>query len=167
MVGKWDRWHTTRDEPNQFGMKVTYEKAVEWLDLPGAQLEDWGGGTGFASKFVRQAQYSLVDGSQSKFVDKIVDLTTYRTSVECILMRHVLEHNHEWRAILDNMLASWTMRGAIVFFEPFVEETVLVRKQFPSYAFSREDVAMPIIAAGVTTREEQFGSETIWFLSRA
>src|SRR5262249_32282122 len=116
-VGRWDRWHKTREQPHPMGLLKTYEKAIAFLDADDDwTIEDWGGGTGYARRYIERADYVLVDGSQSKFVEKVEDLTTYRTVVDCILLRHVLEHNAKWEAILDNALESFTKRMVIVCF---------------------------------------------------
>jgi len=37
--------------------------------------------------------YIGIDGSNTKYADKIEDLVLYKTKVDAIHMRHVLEHN--------------------------------------------------------------------------
>ena len=53
-------------------------------------------------------------------------------------MRHILEHNYEWARILDNALASFTERMALILFTPEQEVTEEI-------AF-RSDVGVPDIA---------------------
>jgi len=139
-IGAWDKWHTTREVPWGMGLTSTYKCAAQWLDAPDITVEDWGGGTGFAKQYFENAEYVLVDGSQSQFVSKLVDLRTYTSSVECILLRHVLEHNHQWSDILDNLLKSYTRRACIVLFTPLGKETKLIRRRFPSYSFRLKDL---------------------------
>jgi hypothetical protein len=38
-------------------------------------------------------------------------------------MRHILEHNYEWARVLDNALASFTQRMALILFTPERETT--------------------------------------------
>jgi hypothetical protein len=66
--------------------------------------------------------YRGVDGSLSRFSDETVDLCCYRSNVDGVFMRHVLEHNYNWRAILRNALDSAQRRCAIVLFTPLADE---------------------------------------------
>lgn len=86
--------------------------------LSGDELvEDWGCGAGYARKFIH-APYRGIDGITSNFAEERVSLSTYRSSVPRIFMRHVLEHNWDWRVILENMLSSFTDRAVLILFIP-------------------------------------------------
>lgn len=117
VVGAWQWAHI--DEPRGMGIMDVYPKAVAWLDLPDAVLEDWGCGTTYAKQFVKQAKYVGIDGSKSQFNDVTADLRKYRSEADCILSRGILEHNWRWEEILDNMLASFQKRMVLVNFLPF------------------------------------------------
>lgn len=79
---------------------VTYRRAAAFLtDV--TEVEDWGCGAGGFKRFCRP-RYVGVDGSKTPFADRVVDLCTYTSRVEGIMMRHVIEHSYLWRAILDN-----------------------------------------------------------------
>jgi glycosyltransferase involved in cell wall biosynthesis len=122
------RWYSLKgawryDEVSEFtyGDDVSLRKGIAYLDGIGA-IEDWGCGFGHARQFVTTSEYVGVDGS-SRHADKIVDLTTYTSDVDCIYMRHVLEHNAEWRRILSNALASFRKRMVLVIFTPLSDRT--------------------------------------------
>ncbi len=119
LYGPWEY----KNHRNKFPYDDTasYRIAGEFLSGDGATVEDWGGGVGWAEKYIHDAKYVLVDGTWSKWCDKQVDLRTYRTEVDRIMMRHVLEHNREWRTIAQNFTDSYTQRAALILFVPFSE----------------------------------------------
>ena len=128
-VGEWDRIYEKESEARTMGMVTTYRDAVSFLDLPDVSIEDWGGGKGKAREFLQVAtDYRVVDGSGHLELDahgipaqEYKDLCWYKSDppVDCILIRHVLEHNEQWRMILSNALESFTRRLVIVTFTPF------------------------------------------------
>lgn len=81
-------------------------------------LEDWGGGTGYAKRFVKNSKYRLVDFSPSRWLDEMADLEGYTSNVEAVLLRHVLEHNRGWKQILLNATHSASLKLAVVLFIP-------------------------------------------------
>lgn len=117
------RWpHETMIEPLPLGAEGSYWLACNWLDLPGVTVEDWGCGSGYARKFIKQASYRGIDGAETR-PDSLPlaskwDLTVPRPRVDCVLLRHVLEHNYEWKRILTNALLSFTQRMSLVLFTP-------------------------------------------------
>lgn len=120
MIGKWN--YQNIGEPFAYGDDTTYRKGVAFLDGHGA-IEDWGCGTAYAKKFVKKSRYVGIDGSPSRFVDKVVDLRYYMSKADCIFMRHVLEHNHDWRNILANAVGSFRKRMVLIIFTPFSNKT--------------------------------------------
>lgn len=118
MMGAWWSKYRLAKNPFPMGDEDTYSDSLKWLDLPGVSIEDWGGGLGYAEQFVSQAlTYKSVDGSS---ILNPVDLVTYQSETDCILIRHVLEHNpNHWDQILRNAMASFTQRMAIVSFCSF------------------------------------------------
>ena len=128
MIGKWE--HPTN---RRFGESdESYKLAAEWL---GEQVEDWGCGTAYAKQFF--TEYRGVDGS-GLFADEIADLQTYRSNVPYILTRHTLEHNYNWRVVLDNLLRSFTKRAVIVLFKPLED-----KERVTSVCDSIPDIALP------------------------
>lgn len=98
-LGKWDPWYqaVTGEEP--CGDTRTYELGAAYLKEC-ERIEDWGCGRGWFRKYVAPGRYRGLDGSRTSFVDEIVDLARYRSRVEGIFLRHVLEHDWEWEPIL-------------------------------------------------------------------
>lgn len=82
-----------------------------------ALVEEWGCATTFGRQFI-PAPYRGVDGGPSEFVDVVADLREYGSGVPNALIRHVLEHNWDWRDILDNFVSSFTKKAAIILFIP-------------------------------------------------
>jgi hypothetical protein len=124
-VGKWDGWYqglTPQDMGAfRYGETVTYLMAAAFLaDL--SEVEDWGCGAGGFKRFCR-GRYVGVDGSNTPFADRIVDLCTYTSRVEGLVMRHVLEHNYEWEKILDGAVRSFTRKFCLILFTPFSDVT--------------------------------------------
>lgn len=144
----------------------TYVKAIEWLDGPGI-LEDWGCGTAYAKKFVGQAKYVGVDFSPSKFNDLTHDLRFYKSQADFILMRHVLEHNWNWKRILKNAVESFQQRFALVLFTPFAERTQQIAWHslinVPDLSFNKKE----LITLLPKFEEESVGTETIFYVTHS
>ncbi|MEA2904614.1 MAG: hypothetical protein QOI12_2001 [Alphaproteobacteria bacterium] len=147
-VGKWDHWYqsVSPDELGKhlYGDATTYLMAAAFMaDIE--EVEDWGCGTGGFRRFY-QGKYTGLDGSQTPFADKIVDLCDYRSAVEGILIRHVLEHNHRWDRILKSAISSFRKKLCLVLFTPFVERTAEVAAQrpgkfdVPALSFNKQEI---------------------------
>lgn len=159
-------WHHQPDSP--FGPDtLTYEKAIAWLDGFGL-IEDWGCGTARAKGFVKYGPYRGVDGSPP-YADVIADLREYRSDAPCIVMRHVLDHNAEWRLVLANALASFQVRMVLVLFVPMGTVTREIARSkeskwweagIPDMQFSRDDL-MPFLQPYLI-REERVLSKTAY-----
>jgi hypothetical protein len=129
MIGRWAPLYEGVHERRAYGAySPTYKAAAEWL-APCVSIEDWGGGLGWFRNFIAPngtgtGTYRLVDGTANDYVHEVADLTSYRpvTKPEGILLRHVAEHNLQWRAIIDNLLASFTKRAVVVVYTPFTDE---------------------------------------------
>jgi hypothetical protein len=116
-----------------------------------------------------------VDGTPSPHCAEVVDLVEYRSSVPGIFMRHILEHNYEWARILDNALASFTERMALILFTPEQEVTKQIAFQsdvgVPDLAFRLSDITdrFPSDVTYTVQRIQsatQYGCETILLLER-
>jgi glycosyltransferase involved in cell wall biosynthesis len=153
------RWQYANRAPFPYGDEVTYQKGMAFLDGHGA-IEDWGAGTGYARRFVTRSAYRAVDGSPSLGIDRVVDLRTYRSDADCIFMRHVLEHNPDWRAILENALHSFGRRMVLVVFTPFASETheIATWRGIPDLALRKEDIVSAF--EGLDWREEAVETST-------
>jgi hypothetical protein len=174
-VGKWNRWYASLTEPQAYGDTITYEWGAKFLeDCP--LVEDWGCGKGWMRRFIPEDRYVGLDGSHSPFADKIVDLATYRSSVPGVFMRHVLEHNYQWAAILENAVASAQSKFFLVLFTPTAETTREIAYAedpgVPDISFRLEDIIEPIVASGMELESEtihtstQYGVETVFRCTR-
>jgi len=177
MLGKWDKWYKKVDTIGSFryGETVTYQLAADFMaDI--AELEDWGCGTGGFKRFYK-GKYTGVDGSANKFVDKIADLRTYRSKADGIVMRHILEHNYDWKLVLQNAVESFNKKLCIVFFTPFVDETkeIAHNKKYgvdvPDIAFSKKDLEK--FFEGLSFRLEEniatktgYGVEHVYYIEK-
>ncbi|MCA9069840.1 MAG: hypothetical protein KDA84_12995, partial [Planctomycetaceae bacterium] len=169
-AGKWNGWYAGVNHSRPFGKSTTYLRAAEYLqDLD--QVEDWGCGLGWFRQYIPPEKYRGIDGSHSNFADHIVDLTTYRSDVDGILLRHVLEHNYQWKQILQNAIASFKKKLCLILFTPFAEKTSLdyteelaPGKSVPYLRFARRELIQCF--ADIPFREESVGGETIFYLNR-
>ena len=132
--GLWNARYAKKKHKRMYGDVLTAKKAAEFFNLDDIhQIEDWGCGFGGFRDFIARHQtYIGVDGSDTRFADKIVDLETYQSSVDAVHLRHVLEHNPGWEKILENALASFTKRMVLTIFTPF-EPTTKVIAEYPEY----------------------------------
>lgn len=126
-VGLW-KWYKGMTEPMAYGDDTTYKLGADFL-YDCKTIEDWGCGTAYFSNFMHGKQYYKgIDGSHSDFVSEIHDLTTYLSpeKPDGIFMRHILEHNYNWKPILQNALASFGKKFVLVFFTPLTTSTTEV-----------------------------------------
>jgi hypothetical protein len=164
VMGAWDDHHLALTEPLCYGAPETYRLAAEWMNGC-ARVEDWGcGGGGLRNHIDGAVVYVGVDGSGTPFADVAADLTQYRSESDGIVLRHVLEHNYQWRLILANAIASFTGRLCVVLFTPIVGDTHVLHVEpdygdVPVIAFSLADLLELFTAGGV----RRFWPETHWF----
>lgn len=177
MLGKWDGWYKDVKEMSSFryGDTVTYKLAADFLaDMD--EVEDWGCGTGGFKRFFK-GKYVGVDGSKTPFVDKVADLREYRTSVDGIMMRHVLEHNNDWKKVLTNALASFNKKFCFIIFTPFSNgETKILKENLkygvdvPDISFAKEELEKYL--TGITWRMKThktktgYGVEHIYYVEK-
>lgn len=115
--GKWDEFYSDLKDPDHYIDTATYEMGADFLKDCN-EVEDWGCGKGWFATVALKLNVVGVDGSNTPFADKIVDLEDYTTSVEGIFMRHVAEHNFEWEKVLENLTDSFTKRACVIFYTP-------------------------------------------------
>jgi hypothetical protein len=147
LVGAWNYGAMPRFA---YGDDTTYAKGMAFLDGHGT-IEDWGCGFMRARDFVTRSRYIGIDGS-SPYADKVADLCVYRSSVDCIFMRHVLEHNIEWRRVLAGALSSFKKRMVLIVFTPFGDRTRVL-----STGMACTSVAVPDISFQMSDLTECFG----------
>jgi hypothetical protein len=147
-LGLWDSWYEADvGEARMYGESTTARLAGEWLNRPSIKtIEDWGCGHGGFKNYIGPDQtYIGIDGSKSRYATVTADLTQYRSTPDAIHIRHVLEHNPAWRAILTNVLASFIQRAVITLFTPLVKtETVIGRyPNFNGTGVEMVDISLP------------------------
>jgi glycosyltransferase involved in cell wall biosynthesis len=156
-----DRWQYQSGQQFAYGEDTTYKKGMAFLDGHGEVIEDWGCGTAYAKNFVKKSTYIGIDGSQTGFVDKIVDLRGYTSNADCILMRHVLEHNIYWRDILKNAISSFKKRMVLIIFTPFSDKTRQIGNWsgIPSIAFKKQELTKNFQQLRYTEEQLQTNTE--------
>lgn len=178
-LGKWEKWYCMlqKDNPEAYGESVTYQLAADWL-RDCSVIEDWGCGKGWFSKFVPKEKYIGIDGSSSPFADKVVDLVNYRSNVPGIMVRHVIEHNYEWKTLLTNALESFTERMVLILFTPLSDETHELAYHenpgVPDLSFAKSDILELVHLAGAFCHVEQYPffsgyqdeRETVFYLEK-
>jgi hypothetical protein len=173
-VGKWAAWYQDLEEPWAYGDPTSYEIGAAWL-AGCALIEDWGCGAGWLRTLLPPERYRGLDGTASPFCDAVVDLVTYRSRAPGVFLRHVLEHNEAWPRILDNALASFTDRMALILFTPERPVTEVIARHLevgvPDIAFRLADLTNrfpPDVTYTVhrIPSATQYGGETILLLER-
>jgi hypothetical protein len=182
-VSSAGRWDYSKDTiPAAYGDDTTYRRGAVWL--AGLDVEDWGCGLGWFRKFHNPVGHSSsesglhggyvgIDGSTSPFCDKVADLTTYRSQTSGLFMRHVLEHNEDWRDILYNALQSFSKRMALVLFTPLeIEDRVLTFAgvPIPDIALCGPDVASMVspylVRRELLVTKTRYMSENVFYLEK-
>jgi hypothetical protein len=142
-LGKWDEWYRSSDAAEPFGDTESYRIGADYLD-DCEMVEDWGCGKGWFFNF-RTRNCLGIDGSRSTFAGRVVNLEEYTSSVDGIFMRHVLEHNYQWKKILRNAIQSFDKKMVLAIFTPWSDgETKEIRfvdrVGVPDISFSKHDV---------------------------
>lgn len=181
-VGLWNARYENVENRKMYDDPHTAGLAGEFLRHETIQeVEDWGCGYGGFKEYLAPHQrYIGVDGSQTPFAERIVDLETYRSDVDAIHLRHVLEHNINWHSILSNALLSFKKRMVLTLFTPFVEETCIINQYeyfggsnitMVDVAFRRDDIVSLFGGLKWESKENintktQYKVEHVFFLSR-
>ena len=169
VVGRWPYGH----QQIRFGRDdITYQKAAEFLDIEDSLVADWGCGTTYFRRFIRNARYVGIDGSASPWCNVVADLRTYRGYSDGILLRHVLEHNVDWKRILRNALRH-APRVVVVIFTPFRRTTRVIDMTWgvvPTLSFKKADLCAaftrPFLEEGPLATRTQYGIEHIFYVGR-
>ena len=174
-LGKWASWYRDLTETRIYGDPITYGLAADYLSDV-ALVEDWGCGGGGFRQYCKTA-YRGIDGTANPFVDEVVDLCTYRSTADGILMRHILEHNYEWRKVLENALQSFQKKMCLILFTPFMDVTQQIHfwdeLKVPDMAFSKDELTGIFQENGVrfhlfenVPTGSQYGVEHIFLLEK-
>ena len=129
MSDKWNDWYKnlTLNDMGSFVYGDTETYKMGYLFLKDCdKVEDWGCGAGGFKRFFVNGdlnKYTGIDGSKTPFADVITDLTKYMSNVDGIFMRHVLEHNYDWKLILGNACKSFNKKMCLILFTHFSDET--------------------------------------------
>lgn len=140
IAGRWN--YINHKTPFQFGDIESYKISSEWLNDCDV-VEDWGCGCAFAKQFFTTC-YIGIDGSITPWCDKVANLMTYKSKPSGLLIRHVLEHNYEWRVILKSAVASFQKRMALVMFIPPSDEDTIITPKIcvdPIAGFTVPDIS--------------------------
>ena len=169
--GIWSR-HKTR---HTMGNDHAFRAAARWLDQPHiVTVEDWGCGCGHFGPFLAtHQQYIGVDACGQSQASRIADLRTYTSCADGLHLRGVLEHNEDWRLILDNALRSFRYRAVLSFYRGWGGERL--DKRVPVIAFDRADIRRCIpdhvvvtettVPAKTPQMQQQRGPEVLLLLS--
>lgn len=174
-MDKWNTSYKSLTTPEPYGDTITYRLGARWLSSCEV-VEDWGCGAGWFKQFCKTI-YIGIDGSNTPFANKKVDLVTYHSRVDGIFMRHVLEHNHEWQSILENALRSFEKRMCLILFTPLSDETHVIATNpgyanVPDISFSMNELETIFRKHNVNYTHEtfitetQYKTETIIYLER-
>ena len=162
MANKWNEWYKdiNKDDIGSFryGDTLTYTMGYEYLKNLDT-IEDWGCGVGgFKRFFVNEDanKYKGIDGSKTPFSDVQADLREYVSSVDGIFMRHVLEHNYDWKMILENACQSFNKKMCLILFTPFSDTTKEIAHNLkhgvdvPDLSFKKDDLTQVFEKHGIT-----------------
>ena len=182
-LGKWQSLYQD-STPFPFGSDSTYRIGAEFL--AGCRtIDDWGCGTqwfrGVMQGLNPETRITGLDGSAG-YCDQIVDLREYVPAElpDGLILRHVLEHNFDWRIILNRALKSFTHRMILILCTPTVEqETLLYEHSFPEgvscpyLSLPQSELEQILASYGLSFHQEtiaspdsEFGHETIFRISR-
>jgi FkbM family methyltransferase len=144
-AGKWI-WYQGVNDKIAYGDDTTYKLGANFLK-DCKTVEDWGCGTCYFSNFIDSVAYKGIDGSYSKFVNEIHDLATYVSPIkpDGLFMRHVIEHNPDWKTVLNNALKSFGKKFVLVLFTPIntVETKIIANNEqinVPDISFNMYEI---------------------------
>ena len=169
-LSKWHDFYTNASGPIRFGNERSYRVAAEFLK-DCATVQDWGCGTCWLRQYIH-GEYLGIDGS-GPHVDEWADLVEYTSEAEGICLRHVLEHNDDWRLILANALASMRKRLVIVLSVPLADEDIELSfneyNSAPHISLCQSELMEMVFKAPAKTVARgsivELGSETCVFVS--
>ena len=120
-LGLWNKWYEKVSQKVVYHDPTTAKLAASFINQDNIFIvEDWGCGLGGFENYIGEHQtYIGLDGSNTQFASKIVDLEYFTSSVDAVHMRHVIEHNIAWQAVLENALFSFNKRMALTLFTPY------------------------------------------------
>jgi hypothetical protein len=150
----------------RYGLELSYIRGMGWLK-PCSLVEDWGCALAYAKTY-RIGNYRGVDGTAGK-ADVIADLSTYRSDAPGVFMRHILEHNYDWREILQNALDSFRERMVLILYRPMQDlEKVVLKKpiEIDLPRFALLEMLKPTLRGIEVLDGATHGHETLFYLSK-
>jgi hypothetical protein len=179
--GKWDSFYAELTDRDHYIDSDSYRVGASYLS-DCEIVEDWGCGKGWFGLVAKEFDLDVVgvDGSQTPFANKVVDLEDYTTQVDGIFMRSVAEHNFEWKKILENLVQSFTKKAFVQFYTPmnFDSNEGILLQLSPGYD-NIPEISIPVsvwenilLKNNVTWVREfvdsplAWGEETYYFLSK-
>jgi len=175
-ASRWDYSHWAGREPEPYGDEVTYRLGLGWLAALGCErIEDWGAGLAYGRRFAPEGRYTAIDScpSAAPWVDHFADLLAWEGRPDGLFMRHVLEHEPRWEALLDHAAASFGSAMCLVIFTPFGERTAPLRADsFLDLSFRKADLTARLTGPGLSFTERRvvtgtrYGAEHVFFIRR-
>jgi len=172
-LNRWAPWYENNSNLAPYGDTSTYQIGVNFLS--GLAVEDWGCGLGWY-KTIHQGPYIGIDGTPSQHADIVADLREYKSETPAVWMRHVLEHNPDWKKILHNALSSAQQKIVIIVFTPNGnnEQIDYVKAlEVPDIALPHAEIAEKIKKAGFELVEQStiptesfYGEETLFLAEK-
>lgn len=168
-----NRWKYDGLGQVRYGHMESYVKAADYFDQVGGLVEDWGCGCAAFKLFLKRCEYWGVDGSPNAYADRSdIDLVTYKSHCDHILLRDVLDHNLQWENILHNAIESFRQRMVVIIFRDMAPKTEVVfintDGKYPGVAdlhFNREDLLRHL--SPYLKREEKIGHETMFYCEKS
>ncbi len=150
----WNEFWKNRDPKKEYvnskESNITMELSSKIFSKYNVTLiEDWGCGNCIFKEYLNNnIKYIGVDGSETGYQNKIEDLTKYVTEADGIYLRHVLEHNDDYKKIFKNALESFNKVFILVLFTPFTSNNEidvltscnLKGKIIPDIAFNKKHI---------------------------
>lgn len=167
-----DRWNYTGLGQVVYGHDASYAKPAAWFDELGGTLEDWGCGCAVMRKYVQKCKYIGIEGSANAYADRCdVDLREFVSKPDHILMRDVLDHNVDWKLVLQNAVNSFQKRMVLITFMEMQPKThtvfVNTDKRYPGVpdiVFRAGDLVKFFV--DYLVRIDRLENETIFYLEK-
>jgi tetratricopeptide (TPR) repeat protein len=181
--GLWNSiYQNYEGPPKSYDDDLTMKKGAVFLNDSEIKIvEDWGCGFGGFKNYIANHQtYIGIDGSDTPFANHIVDLEEYKSKVDAVFMRHILEHNPNWERILKNAISSFEKKMVLILFTPFVEKTLVINQYtifgkncaMVDIAFRKEDITRYFSGINWLSEENlqtntQYKIEHIFYLTKS
>jgi hypothetical protein len=142
---------------NEWFNQLTYELGYNFLKNCN-KIEHWGCSESEFKKYIKKdhIEYIGIDNSIEANANIKADLCEYTSSVDGIFMRDVLEHNSEWKKILQNACKSFNKKMCLILFKPLSD--------VPNTQLNKNEVFEIFGNFNIMHRVEVFETKTIIYL---